>query len=161
MGKSSAIVASPIPFTLDHAKTKALVMQLLQFEDAYGKSHSALELYSSKLSKPHTLAPIYAIHRHVLSKFGFNTSDESVENYRTIFLNFYKSPTDYDEDVINCVYYMRNNKCVFYTKPKPIVGDKLTDCELVGLDGVSTVALSELMRMRAFKYYLVCSFSLS
>jgi hypothetical protein len=44
-------------------------------------------------------------------------------NYRKIFSRYYKSPFDYDEDVINCVSYMRENKCVFYKGKDFNIGD--------------------------------------
>ena len=49
------------------------------------------------------------INRIVLNYFGFDTSNESVENYRTIFRTYFKSPNDYDVEVINSVHYMREN----------------------------------------------------
>lgn len=97
MGKSN--VTNSIPFTMEHVKDKSLVIRLLQFEDLYGKSKEGQILYKTKLSMPHTLRPIYAIHRYVLNHFGFSTSEESVKNYRRIFSYYYKSPTEYDKSV--------------------------------------------------------------
>ena len=42
---------------------------------------------------------------------------------RKIFLKYYKSPTEYDEEVLQSVTYMRENKSVYYTKPDYNIGD--------------------------------------
>jgi hypothetical protein len=54
-----------------------------------------------------------------LLHFNFDSSDESVETYRTIFRTYYISPTNYDSDVIGASYYMLNNKVMFYTGVAP------------------------------------------
>lgn len=161
MGKLDLPHEKMIKFTLDHTHNKELVVKMLTYEDAYGKSEEAMKIYTSKLSHPHTLFPIYVIHKKVLTDFGFDTSDESVTNYRKIFSVFYKSPTEYDRDVINSVYYMKNNKCMFYKKPMPKVGDKITDCSILNLDGSSTTLFNALHSISNAEYYFMCSFSMS
>jgi hypothetical protein len=156
----------PLPiggFTADHAKDKELVLRMLRYENEYGLSEAGTSIYRSELFNPHTLFPIYVTHRHVLSFFGFDTSDESVTNYRTIFSNFYESPSVYDKDVINSVFYMRQNKCMFYTRPKPKIGDGLIDSELTYLDGKTKIMLSTILSdaLHLYKYFFVCSFSSS
>lgn len=150
-------------FTADHAKDKELVLRMLRYENEYGLSEEGTSIYKSELFDPHTLFPIYVTHRHVLSFFGFDTSDESVANYRTIFSNFYESPTVYDKDVINSVFYMKQNKCMFYTRPKPKIGDVLIDSQLTCLDGRTKIMLSAILSdaLHSCKYFFVCSFSSS
>ena len=138
-----------------------LVIKMLQYEDYYGKSEEGQDYFRTKLNLPNTtLNAIYALHRHVLDHFGFNTDDESVNNYRTIFQTYYNSPTDYDNDVISSVYYMKNNKCVFYQRPKPQIGDKLLNCTLLTLNG-EEVMLSNIINNMNFDKLFIASFSSS
>ena len=150
-----------IPFTKDHVKNRSLVIKMLKYEDEFGKSKDGQDLYRTKLLLPHTLRPIYAIHRHVLNHFGFDTSDDSVKMYRTIFSTYYKSPTEYDKEVLDSVYYMKNNKCVYYQKPAPKVGDKLIDCNLLCIDGKTDVTLYSILENKKFKYAFIGGFSSS
>lgn len=78
-----------------------------------------------------SLEPEYKIHRLVLRHFGFHTTDDDVEVYRTIFAHYYRSPTDYDKQVMQSVTYFRENKQVFYTTPQPSVGQVLPDARLL------------------------------
>lgn len=153
MGKTEII--KTIPFTKNDIMNKDLIIQMLKFEDIYGKSDEGQKLYSINVLNPRTsLEPIYFVHRHVLSHFGFDTSDSSVENYRNIFRTYYKSPTDYDKDVIESVYYMKNNKCVFYTLPKPQTGQQVIDCNILKLDGTQTTLLNELSKLEFNKCFV-------
>lgn len=159
MGKSTNI--NLIPFTPAHVLDKELVIRMLQFEDQYGKSEEGQQYYKTELLQPQTtLNAIYATHRYVLNHFGFTTDDECVETYRTIFRTYYRSPTDYDVDVISSVFYMRGNKCVFYTRPKLTVGNKLVNCNLLNLDGSSTT-LFDAVNSQQFTYCFVGAFSKS
>jgi hypothetical protein len=159
MGKSDVMIL--IPFTKDHVKNRELIIKMLQFEDEYGKSRDGQNLYRTKLLLPHTLKPIYAIHKHVLNHFGFDTSDLSVKNYRKIFSYYYKSPTEYDKDVLDSVYYMKNNKCVYYQKPTPKIGDKFIDCNLLCIDGTTKIRLFDILKDEKFKYAFIGAFSSS
>lgn len=148
-----------VPFTSGHIKNKQLVLSMLQYEDNFGKSDRGLNFYRTNLLQPrHTLNAIYAVHKCVLSHFGFDTSNESVTNYREIFRNYYKSPTDYDNDVISSVYYMRGNKCIFYNKHKLIEGELMIDCNLLNLNGEKTTLFDELNKYNS-NYYIVGAFS--
>lgn len=150
-----------IPFTYEHVKNKELVIKMLTYEEEYGKSEIGQELYRTKLLNPYvSLEPIYVVHRVTLAKFGFDTSEESVKNYRKIFSYYYNSPTDYDNDVISASYYMRNNKLMFYTLPKPIIGDNMTNVKLLNLDGTNTTLFEELDKHQ-YKTCFVGAFSTS
>jgi len=152
-------VIKKIPFTGDHVKDKQLVIKMLQFEDSYTKQPETQELYKSKLNMTGvSLNIIYAVHRYVLNHFDFNTSDESVEIYRSIFRNYYKSPTDYDEEVLSSVFYMKANKCVYYKTPEIKIGDKMQNCNILHLDGTKTT-LFDVLSKEQFKYGFVGGFS--
>ena len=133
MGKKE--FTTKVPFSQDHVKDKKLVISMLKFEDALGKSDEAKIMYRTKLNlSTQSLTVVYAMHRQTLDHFGFDTSDESVQNYRTIFKTYYNTPTDYDDEVLSSVYYMKNNKCVYYAKPQINIGNKLTNCDLFTLN---------------------------
>jgi hypothetical protein len=54
---------------------------------------------------------------------------------------------------------MKNNKCVFYEKTKPKIGDKLTNCSLLKLDGTTKIDLYDIIQNKEFKYTFICAFS--
>jgi hypothetical protein len=146
-------------FTQQNVKDKNLVLKMLSFEDEYGKSNTVKNMYRDELLYHHRdLTITYAIHRYVLDKFGFDTSDESVENYRSIFLNYYNSPSDYDNDVISSVYYMKYNKCVFYDKPLLNIGDVIIDCKLLDINGGDTTLFS-ILNDSHFEHAFIGAFS--
>ena len=122
-------------FTDEHIKDKELVMKMLKYEDSIIFSEKGKEIYSDdSFNHFTTLNAEYTIHRIVLNHFNFINNDEDVSNYRKIFKNYYKSPTEYDVDVINCVAYMRENKCVFYTEKDYIIGDTFEDVSILTTD---------------------------
>ncbi|ARF08934.1 hypothetical protein Catovirus_1_984 [Catovirus CTV1] len=129
-------------FTLDHIKDKDLVIKMLKYEDSIYLGEKGKEIYENEMYRPRiSLDPEYAINRMVLLNFGFDTSDESTENYRKIFSHYYKSALDYDKDVLSSVTYMRNNKCVYYTKPVLEIGDQIPNCRIYKLDGIIETSL--------------------
>lgn len=147
------------PFTEEDIKNKNLILSMLQFEDQIGKSDEIGKMFQIDSYMGRTsLNVIHAIHRMTLDHFDFDTSNKSVENYRKIFLHYYNSPTDYDEDVINSVYYMKNNKCVFYTQPELKVGMKLKNCSLYESNGITKKMLFDILE-NDFSYAFLCAFS--
>jgi len=147
------------PFTEECILNKELVIKMLKYEDEFAYTDKGQEIYKTELLFPHnTLGAIYAIHRCVLDNFGFDTSDTSVENYRKIFSYYYNSPTDYDNEVLSSVFYMRSNKCVYYTKPKPTINDKLIDVNLLTLNG-DNITLYDILKQYDYKYAFVGAFS--
>jgi hypothetical protein len=119
-----------VPFTREHIANKQLVIQLLQYEDSIIHSQYGQDMYKNKCNFPGTSLNIEkARQRIVLNHFAYNTSDESLENYRSIFKHYYHSSTDYDKDVLQSVTYMRENKCVYYTGTQLKIGDTATECK--------------------------------
>lgn len=150
-----------IPFKLEHVADKDLVIKMLKYEDSLILGSTGKEIYSNPLYKPRiSLTPEYTIHRLVLTKFNFDTSDESVENYRKIFGYYYKSPNKYDNDVLSSVTYMRENKCVYYTKPKINKDNIIPDCPLYNLDGETTTSLYQTLG-KDFNYAFIAGYSTS
>jgi len=85
---------------------------------------------------------MYVIHRMTLNAFGFTTTDNDIKNYRKIFSYYYKSPTDYDKQVLDSVTYMRENKCVYYTGKDFNVGDTFEDTQVYDLSGKEKISIS-------------------
>ncbi len=160
MGRSNII--NPKSFTLNDVKNKGLVIQMLNYEEQITKSDNGQGLYKNTLNMPLISLNIEKIlNRQTLMHFGFDTTDASVEMYRTIFKNYYNSPTDYDKEVLNSVHYMRENKCVYYQSPIINVGDIIPNCEIYELDGKTETSLYDVINKNKANYTLIESFSLS
>jgi hypothetical protein len=159
MGKNEFTVSQP--FTLNNVKNKILVIKMLKYEDTLIHGEVGKQIYGNAFYKPRiSLFPEYSIHRLVLSKFGFTTSDQDVTNYRSIFASYYRSPDDYDVDVLSSVTYMRENKCVYYKQPIINIGHQLPNCQIYELNGTTETSLYEKMG-RDFNYTFIAGFSTS
>ncbi len=151
-----------IPFTKKHVLDKNLVINMLKYEESFTKSDKGQNMYRNTLNNPLvSLTVEKTINRIVLQKFGFDTSDNSVSNYRTIFKTYFKSPNNYDKDVIESVHYMRENKCVFYTAPVLKIGDIIPNCGLFELDGETKTTLFDTIRKENANHTVIAAFSLS
>ena len=145
------------PFTEDDRSNRDLVISMLKYEDSLLMGSVGAEIYaepSYQVTK--SLDSEYVFHRMTLDHFGFYTTDQSTEIYRGIPMAYYKSPTDYDAEVMNSVAYTRNNKCLYYTEPIIKVGDVLPDCPLYNLDG-SITSIKE--TLGEFKHAFVAAYS--
>ena len=157
MGKTKFVEYKP--FTIDHIKNKQLIMDMLKYEDTLIHGDTGHQIFTDPSYKnQYSLFSTYTIHRMVLQKFGFNTSHLDVANYRSIFSNYYRSPTDYDPEVLNSVTYMRENKCVYYNQPIINIGDKLPNCEIYEIDGKTKTTLYDKIGT-GFNYMLIGGFS--
>ena len=152
-----------VKFTRDDVLKKELIIKMLNYEEQIAKSDIGKELYTNSYNNPFTSTFVEeTLNRLTLTKFGYDTSDESVNNYRSIFRTYYKSPTHYDHDVINASYYMRNNRCVFYQSKKLVSGDKIPDCDIYTIGGKRTNVYSILDRNAdKQKQVIIAGFSLS
>lgn len=116
-----------------------MVIRMLTWESDHMCSPEGQARYKAAGSGQFTsLDNEYAFNRMVLREFGFSTSDTSVANYRRIFQTYFRSPTEYDEDVIGASHYMRNNRCVFYTSPVLNIGDIIPNVSLLMLDSTES-----------------------
>jgi hypothetical protein len=119
-------------FTVDELSNRDLVIRMLKWESEFMCSEEGQQRYRTIGSGQFTsLDNEYAFNRRVLREFGFITNDNSVANYRRIFQTYFRSPTDYDTEVIQASHYMRNNRCVFYTTPEIHIGDQIPDVPLL------------------------------
>lgn len=148
-------------FTNDDVDNKDLVIKMLQFEEQFTKSDRGQALYKNKLNRPFiSLTVEKTINRIVLAQFGYNTTDDDVETYRTIFRTYFRSPDDYDEDVINSVHYMRENRCVFYKATPLQIGEQVPDSTLYHLNGKNKTSLYNIIDKKS-RYTVIAAFSLS
>jgi hypothetical protein len=147
-----------IPYTVDHIFDRQLVINMLNYEEHVATSDEGQQRYRNKLNRPTiSLDNEYAFNRMTLQHFGFNTDNNSVNNYRSIFRTYYHSPDDYDKEVINASYYMRNNRCIYYTSPILHIGDVIPDCPLLELDGTTNTSLYDIIS--GSRSTLICAFS--
>lgn len=148
------------PFTLTNIRDRDLVIKMLRYEDSIIHSDDGQAIYKNPFNESLTsLEPRLIIQRVVLNKYSFDTSDQSVSNYREIFRNYYNSPTDYDKEVLSSVTYMRENKCVYYTSPVINIGDEIPDCKLYQLDGKTETSLYQ--QLGDSSHAMLCAFSSS
>lgn len=151
-----------IIFTDEIIKNKNLIIEMLKYEDSLILGDIGKQIYEEDSSlSTCSLFPEYTLHRLTLAKFGFNTSDDSVETYRKIFKYYYKSSTDYDNDVLSSVTYMRQNRCLYYKEPIIEIGDTLPNCELYNLDGKTKSTIYDIFSKEPFNYGIIGGFSSS
>ena len=135
---------------------------MLNYEEELTKSKFGQSLYQNTLNKPLvTLNIEKSLNRLTLSHFNFNTTEDDVEMYRTIFKTYYNSPTDYDKDVLDAVHYMRENKCVYYKSHPLQLGDKIPNCNLYEIDGETATTLYDIIDKTNADYTMIGAFSLS
>lgn len=150
------------PFTRDSVLNRDLVIQMLCREEEITKSQKGQDMYRNSYNNPFiSLEVEKALNRMVLSEFGFTTTDEDVSQYRTIFKTYFKSPEDYDREVIGSVHYMRENKCVFYKHPRMKTGQRIPNVDLYRLDGINKTSLYDAIGHPRPQYTLFAAFSLS
>lgn len=159
MGKTDRKIDDPIPvkFTDETLLDRDLIIKMLKYEDTLILGETGNHIYTDptyEVSK--SLFSERVIHRLVLAHFGFDTSDQSVLAYRKIFKTYYKTPTNYDAEVLQSVAYMRENRCVYYTEPEIKIGDQIPDCMLYTLSGDATTITESL---GDFEYAFVAGFS--
>ena len=157
MGKIDEHSQDPVPFTEQTLQNRDLIISMLRYEDQIILDEVGKKIYADpSYEVSDSLFSEFVIHRIVLSKFGFDTSDESVLNYRKIFKTYYESPRSFDREVMQSVAYMRENKCVYYTEKDINVDDLINDCRLYDLDGNVTSIMESL---GDFKLAFVAGFS--
>lgn len=159
MGKTNIIQLKE--FTLNDANNKNLVIKMLKYEEQLAKGDFGKMMYTNPLNNPFTSLTVEkALNRKTLQEFGFDTSDTSLNNYRSIFKTYFKSPYDYDKDIIDASYYMRNNRCVFYTSKKLNINDIMPNFELYTINNTIT-SIYDIINKNNVEYTIIAGFSLS
>jgi hypothetical protein len=148
-----------VPFTEKDLMNRELVIRMLKYEDSLILGEEGKAIYadpSYEMTK--SIFAELVFHRMTLTEFGYQTDDTSVAIYRSIPMTYWKSPTEYDAEVMNSVAYTRANRCLYYTAPEIKVGDTLPDCRLYDLDGKETTIRESL---GGFDMAFVAAFSTS
>lgn len=149
-------------FAEEHILNKKLVLKMLQYEDKLYLSDVGQSVLSSPgMSNIYSLEAGKTIQRMTLDHFGFSTSDESVANYRLIFSYYWRSAADYDHDVLSSVFYMRENRCLYYTDAELVPGDSAPNCTLYELDSTTQTSLHEILAEEPEKTTIVAAYSAS
>jgi len=149
-----------IHFTEEHINNKKLVVQMLKYEDSIILGDEGKSIYQDETYDHFTtLEAKDTFNRIALNHFNFKTTDDDVINYRKIFLNYYRSPFDYDADVINSVAYMRENRCVFYKGRDYNINDTFEDVSILTTSKTSVNLLDKINKEDNFTF--IGSFSTS
>lgn len=148
------------PFTENHVLDKQLILKMLQFEDDTflgSQGQQFLKDYGDKIT---SLDGSKSIQRLTLNNFGFSSTDKDLNHYRTIFHHYYNSPTNYDKDILGAVYYMRENRCLYYTSPKLKIGDTIPNLFVQNLD-FNYMGLHNIINTHNYNLTFIAAFSLS
>lgn len=150
-----------ISFDLTYIKNKQLILSMLEYEDKLFLSKEGQQFLSEYGLNTTSLEGSKSIQRKTLNNFGFNSSDTDLANYRKIFHHYYVSPTEYDPQILNSVYYMRENRCLYY-KSKPLeINTIIPNLNIYGLDGKTQYDLHNLIREKNYSKTILAAFSLS
>lgn len=148
-------------FAQNDIKNRDLILKMLHDEDEYYLSTEGQNIIKDlgranvfSLNAPKT------IQRKILEKYGFESDEESLATYRTIFQYYYNSPLDYDKDILSSVYYMRENRLLYYTSKKLGVDDIIPNTELLEINGDSK-SLFDILDEEPNKITILAAFSLS
>ena len=148
-------------FTNEIILNRNLIIEMLKYEDKVIHSDLGKNIYNDNSYEHYTThEAMYAIHRIVLSEFGFKTDDNDVNTYRKIFQIYYSSPLVYDKEVVDSVSYMRENKCLYYTGKDYGIGDIFEDINLYDLSGKNKIMLFDKIN-KDDKYTFIGAFSTS
>jgi len=148
-------------FTNEIIFNRDLIIEMLKYEDLVIHGDLGKKIYNDNSYEHYTThEAMYAIHRIVLSEYGFNTTDEDVKNYRKIFQSYYTSPQVYDKEVMDAVSYMRENKCLYYTGKDYVIGETFENVNLYDLSGKENISLFDKIK-NDDKYTFIGAFSTS
>jgi len=148
-------------FTNEIITNRELIIEMLKYEDQVIHGDIGKKIYNDNSYEHYTThEAMYAIHRIVLSEFGFRTNENDVKTYRKIFQTYYSSPQVYDKEVMNAVSYMRENKCLYYTGKDFQIGDIFVDINLYDLSGKNKIMLFDKIQ-NDDKYTFIGAFSTS
>lgn len=150
-----------IPFEPTHIQDKQLILLMLEYEDKLFLSNEGQQFLQEYGKNITSLEGSKSIQRKTLNNFGFGSTDTDLANYRKIFHYYYKSSDDYDQQILNSVYYMRENRCLYY-KSKPLeIGTQISNLNVFGLDGKTQYDLHNLVKEKNYSKTILAAFSLS
>ena len=155
------------PFTENDILNRELILRVLKYEDELYLSEQGQTIMRDVCKNNiFSLDGGKTIQRMTLQYFGYSSTLEDLKHYRTIFHHYYNSPKDYDKEILASVFYMRENRLLYYTTPKLEVGDnaintELLELELEGQNIDNATTLFDVMLEYPNKKHIICAFSLS
>lgn len=150
-----------ISFEETHIKDRYLILRMLKYEDKLFLSNQGQKFLQEYGENTTSLEGSKSIQRMTLNNFGFESTEQDLKKYRTIFHYYYVNSLNYDTEILNSVYYMRENKCLYY-KSKPIeLGIQIPNINVYGLDGTTQYDLHQLIRSKNYSKTILAAFSLS
>jgi hypothetical protein len=148
-------------FTKDDILNKDLIIKMLKYEDQLYFSNLGQQIMINHGNNITSNNGSKTIQRMTLNYFGFNSMDSDLDNYRTIFHNYYISPIEYDKDVLSSVYYMRENRLLYYKTKKINVNELIPDVSIFKLDGKTKTSLYAIIKENQYNKCIIASFSMS
>lgn len=147
-------------FTQSTIADRQLILEMLKFEDQLYLSPQGQDILKQFGKNTTSLEGSKTIQRMTLNHFGYQSNDDSLSAYRRIFHHYYQSSTDYDKEILSSVYYMRENRLLYYTSPEIKIGDQIPNTTLYTTTPESTpIDLHTLVKKHNIK--IIASFSLS
>lgn len=150
-----------IPFEEKYLSNKELILQMLKYEDKIFLSEKGQKFLADYGENTTSLEGTKTIQRKTLNKYGFSSRDEDIKIYRTIFQKYYENKFNYDKDILNAVYYMRENKCLYYKTKELKIGMEIPNVKIYGLDGEIVYDLHKLIEREKKEKTIIAAFSLS
>ena len=150
-----------IPFTNLNIQDKELIIRMLNFEDKLFLSEYGQNILREYGQNFISLEGSKTIQRITLNNFGFESDSSDLEIYRTIFSHYYKSAQDYDKEILNAVYYMRENRCLYYTSQIINLGDQIPNSNIYELDGRTQTDLYSIIKSKNYEKTIIGAFSMS
>lgn len=148
-------------FSYEDIKNRELILKMLEYEDKLYLSDKGQEILKNYGDNFVSLEGSKIIQRMTLQSFGFSSSDDSMKNYRRIFHNYYNSSEDYDKEVLSKVFYMRENRCLYYKEPEINIGDTLPDIDVYNLDGKTQTSIHNILNNKDYNHCIIAAFSMS
>jgi hypothetical protein len=145
-------------FTFNDIKNKELILQMLKFEDELYLSDKGQEIMIDHGNNITNNLGSKAIQRLTLNNFGYLSDDENLSIYRKIFSYYYNSPKEYDEDILKSVYYMRENRILYYKEKSITIKSKIPNINIYKSDGKT---LTDIYTNLNSKFSLIAAFSMS
>lgn len=133
-------------FTPSDIANRDLILAMLQYENKLFFSEEGQRVMAEPgMNNLTSLEGSKTVQRLTLNHFGFNSAEQDLSHYRTIFHHYYHSAFDYDEEILSSVFYMRANRCLYYKTPELERGDTVPDCELYNIDTNSSCRLYDIL----------------
>lgn len=150
-----------ISFNLTHIQNRELILKMLKYEDELFLSDSGQKFLNIYGNNTTSLEGSKSLQRKTLNNFGFESGELDLGNYRKIFNYYYNDSKNYDFEILNSVYYMRENRCLYYKSPPLKKNQIIPNLNVFGLDGITQYDLYQLIKSKNYNKTILAAFSLS